>query len=87
MLATILWMHLLDPWSRVFLVNLRVTQLSQDSPSFMETADSLTCSQEPTTGPYPKADASSPHSPANFPKVHLILSYHFRPDLTVNAEA
>jgi hypothetical protein len=32
----------------------------------MESVDSLLCSQEPSTGPYPKPDPSSPY--------HLILS-------------
>jgi hypothetical protein len=27
----------------------------------METEDSLPCSQEPATGPYPEPDATSPH--------------------------
>jgi len=29
----------------------------------MEPEDSLQCSQEPATGPYPQPDASSPHLP------------------------
>jgi len=33
----------------------------------MEPAGSLTCSQETATGPYPKADASSPHFLTLFP--------------------
>jgi hypothetical protein len=32
----------------------------------MEPESSLLCSQEPVTGPYPKADESSPHIPTLF---------------------
>jgi hypothetical protein len=32
----------------------------------METEGLLWCSQEPATGPYPEADASSPHLPTLF---------------------
>jgi hypothetical protein len=34
----------------------------------MEPKDSLSCSQEPTTGPYPELDASSPRLLALFPE-------------------
>jgi len=33
----------------------------------MEPEGSLSCTQEPTTGPYPKSDASSPHLPTLLP--------------------
>jgi len=35
----------------------------------MEHEGSLPCSQQPTTSPCPKPDASSPHPPY-FPKIH-----------------
>jgi hypothetical protein len=33
----------------------------------MELKDSLLCSKEPATGPYPEPDASSPHFSTLFP--------------------
>jgi len=33
---------------------------------FVEPKDSLQCSQEPTTGPYPEPNKSSPHVPDLF---------------------
>jgi hypothetical protein len=33
----------------------------------IETERSLSCSQEPVTGPYPEANATSPHIPTRFP--------------------
>jgi len=45
-------------WSRV-LEKLTVTQ-SRNFPPFMEPEGSLPCSEEPTTGPYPKPDESIP---------------------------
>jgi len=38
-------------------------------PPFMVPEASLPFSQEPTTGPYPKPDASTPH--LYFPKIHF----------------
>jgi hypothetical protein len=38
----------------------------QEISSFMEPDISLSCSQEPATGPYPQPDETSPHS-------HIIL--------------
>jgi len=41
----------------------------------MEPEGPLLCSQEPTTCPYPKRDASSSHLPTLFPKdPNIILS-------------
>jgi len=34
---------------------------SQETLSFTEPKGALPCSQGPTTGPYPKPDASNPH--------------------------
>jgi len=36
----------------------------------MEPEVSLPCSQQPAIGPYPEPDASSPHIPTYFPKIH-----------------
>jgi hypothetical protein len=33
----------------------------------MELEGLLSCSQDPTTGPYPEVDESSPHPPILFP--------------------
>jgi len=42
----------------------------------METESSLPCSQEPATGSYLQSDASNPHLPPYFPKIHcnIIIS-------------
>jgi len=36
----------------------------------MEHKDSLPCSQEPTTGPYPEPDATAHTFSLSFPKIH-----------------
>jgi hypothetical protein len=36
----------------------------------MEAAGSLLCSQDPSTGPFPEPDASSPRLPIYFPKIY-----------------
>jgi len=36
----------------------------------MQPEGSLSCSQNPATSPYPDPDASSPHFPSYFPKIH-----------------
>jgi len=55
---------LLNPWSRVVLEKLIVTQLVKEFRTFMEPEVSLPCSHEPTTRPYP--DETSPHLHALF---------------------
>jgi hypothetical protein len=47
------------PSSRV-LVKLEVAQVIQKFPYFMQSINSLLCSQEPVIGPYPEPDISSP---------------------------
>jgi hypothetical protein len=44
----------------------------------MEPEGSLLCSQEPSTGPYPKPDQSRPHHPILSLRFILILSTHLR---------
>jgi len=41
---------------------------SRNSLPYMEREGSLLCSQQPTAGPYPEPDESSPHLPTLFPK-------------------
>jgi len=42
--------------------------VSQEIPStFMEPECSLSCSQDPTIGPYPEPAATNPHFPTLFP--------------------
>jgi len=57
--------YLLTPWSRILLWEANI-QLAKKSPPFME-SKGLLLRQDPTTGPYPKPDASSPHLPTLFP--------------------
>jgi hypothetical protein len=40
---------------------------NQEIPSFMESEDSLPCSQEPATGPYPES-----HKPSSYPHTPFI---------------
>jgi hypothetical protein len=40
-----------------------IVQLLKKFPAFTEPEGSLPCSQEPSTGPYPKPDRSSPYHP------------------------
>jgi len=49
------------PWSRV-LEKLTVIRLVKNIPAFYGLKGSLPCSQQPATGPYAEADASSIHS-------------------------
>jgi hypothetical protein len=44
----------------------------------MEPESSLPCSQEPSTGPYPESDESSPYDPIYFFKTLPVLPCHLR---------
>jgi len=46
-----------------------ITQLVKKFPAFYGTQKFITCSQEPTTGPFPEPDACSLHLPTLFPKI------------------
>jgi hypothetical protein len=50
----------LTPWSKVLLERPPVAQLFKNFSTFYGTEDSLLCSQEHATGPYPEPDESSP---------------------------
>jgi len=67
----ILASSLLTPWSRVLLEKLAGSQLSRNSPYFVETEVLLPYLQVPATCPYPEPDQSSPFSPSQFLKIHL----------------
>jgi len=51
----------------VVIENLTATQLVRKLPTFYGTQRLYTITQDPATGPYPDADASSPHLPTLFP--------------------
>jgi hypothetical protein len=53
---------------------------TQELPSlFLEPEGSLSCSQEPSTGPYPEPDQSSPYYPTlSLLRSNLIFSTHLR---------
>jgi hypothetical protein len=57
----------LSSWIRVLLENLIVVQLVRKFPDFMESEVLLLRSQQPTTGPYPKPEESSPNLTTQFP--------------------
>jgi hypothetical protein len=46
--------NLTNVTKKLLLEKSRVTQLMEKIPPFVEAEDSLQCSQEPTTGPYPQ---------------------------------
>jgi hypothetical protein len=46
-----------------FLRSCQLCSYSRSSQHFMEPGGSLTCSQEPSTGPYPEPDRSNPYYP------------------------
>jgi hypothetical protein len=49
-----------------FLRSLQLCSYSRYSQHFMEPGDSLSCSQEPFTGPYPEPSRSNAHHPILF---------------------
>jgi hypothetical protein len=66
-----------------FLGSRQLCSYSKTSQHFMEPEGSLSCSQEPSTGPYPEPDRSSPYHPIlSLLRSILILSIHLRLGLT-----
>ena len=64
--------YLLTPWSRVLLEKLTGSAaVVKKFPAFLEPESSSPYSQVPATCPYPEPTPSSPHSPSQFPKIHL----------------
>jgi hypothetical protein len=55
--------HSLTHGAEPFLGSCQLSSHSRNSQHFMETKDSLRCSQEPSTGPYPGPGQSNPYHP------------------------
>jgi hypothetical protein len=66
----------LTTWSSVIFEKLTVAQIITKLPPFMEPYDSLPCSEEPATGPYPEPHDSSQRSYTVPLRSILILSSH-----------
>jgi hypothetical protein len=54
--------HHLTSWSWALLEETQIVQLLKNFKKSMEPEGSLPCSQEPSSGPYPEADWSSPYN-------------------------
>jgi hypothetical protein len=67
--------HILTYGAEPFLRSCQLCSYSRTSKHFRELEGSLSCSQEPSIGPYPKPDRSSPHHPIPLSSI-LILSTH-----------
>jgi hypothetical protein len=67
-----MYIHSLTHGSEPLLRSHQVCSYSRNSQHFMEPEDSLQCSQESSTGPYPQPDQSHPTSPRSI----LILCTH-----------
>jgi hypothetical protein len=67
--------YLLTYGAELFLRSHQLCSHSRTSQHFKEPEGSSPCSQEPSTGPYPEPDRSSPH---NLVRSTLILSTHLR---------
>jgi hypothetical protein len=51
---------------------------SRKSHHLMEPEGSLPCSQEPSTGPYPEPDQSTPHYPILSQNINLTIIFYLR---------
>jgi hypothetical protein len=61
-----------------FLIGRQLCSCSRTSQHFMDPEVTFPCSQEPSTGPYPEPDQSSPNHPILSLRSILILSTHQR---------
>jgi hypothetical protein len=72
--------YLLTYGAEHFLRSCQLCSHSRTSPHFMEPEGSLSCSQEPSTGPYPQPDRSSPYHPipTHLSKIHFNIVHPLR---------